>query len=130
MDLAFWAPRWAVPKASDRNDRERYMPRPAEFGLFARALARRYSGGFADHDQNGRALPAVRLWVPWSEPNQPSFLMPQWRRDTRGLRPESPRLPLALPGRLCSDQERQPGQRRAARQHRSERAELGRRPHP
>jgi len=32
----------------------------------------------------------VRLWVPWNEPNQPAFLMPQWRRDKRGLRPESP----------------------------------------
>src|SRR3954452_9889342 len=42
LDLAFWAPRWAVPKASDRNDRERYMPKPVEFGLFAQALARRY----------------------------------------------------------------------------------------
>ena len=92
MDLAFWAPRWAVPKASDRNDRERYMPRPAEFGLFAHALARRYSGGFPDPDQNGHALPAVRLWVPWNEPNQPAFLMPQWRRDKRGLRPESPHV--------------------------------------
>src|SRR3954470_15039437 len=92
MDLAFWAPRWAVPKASDRNDRERYMPRPAEFGLFAHALARRYSGGFPDPDQNGHALPALRLWVPWNEPNQPAFLMPQWRRDKRGLRPESPHV--------------------------------------
>ena len=44
LDLAFWAPRWAVPKASDRNDRERYMPKPAESGLFAQARARRYSG--------------------------------------------------------------------------------------
>lgn len=77
LDLAFWAPRWAVPKASDRNDRERYMPKPAEFGLFARALARRYSGTFPDPDQPGRMLPAVRLWVPWNEPNQPAFLSPQ-----------------------------------------------------
>jgi hypothetical protein len=92
MDLAFWAPRWAVPKESDRNDRERYLPRPAEFGLFARALARRYSGAFPDPDEKGKALPPVRLWVPWNEPNQPAFLMPQWRRDKRSgdLRPESP----------------------------------------
>jgi hypothetical protein len=92
LDLAFWAPRWAVPKASDRNDRERYMPKPAEFGLFAQALARRYSGTFPDPDQPGKTLPAVRLWVPWNEPNQPAFLMPQWRRDKSGLRPESPHV--------------------------------------
>lgn len=90
VDLAFWAPRWAVPRASDRNDRERFMPIPAEFGLFARALARRYSGAFPDPDQPRKALPAIRLWVPLNEPNQPAFLMPQWRRDKRGLRPESP----------------------------------------
>jgi len=34
----------------------------------------------------------VRLWVPWNEPNQPAFLMPQWRRDKSGLRPESPHV--------------------------------------
>jgi hypothetical protein len=92
MDVAFWAPRWAVPKASDRNDRERYSPKPAEFGLFARALARRYSGAFADPDEKGKALPAVRLWATWNEPNHPAFLMPQWRRSKSGLRPESPHV--------------------------------------
>src|SRR3954454_8133356 len=92
MDVAFWAPRWAVPKASDRNDRERYSPKPAEFGLFARALARRYSGTFADPDAKGTALPAVRLWATWNEPNHPAFLMPQWRRSRSGTRPESPHV--------------------------------------
>jgi hypothetical protein len=92
MDLGFWAPRWAVPRPSDRNDRERFSPRPAEFGLFARALARRYSGTFADPDRRGQSLPAVRLWAPWNEPNHPAFLMPQWRRDKGGLRPASPHV--------------------------------------
>jgi hypothetical protein len=92
MDLGFWAPRWAVPRASDRNDRERFAPRPPEFGLFARAMARRYSGRFADPDRPGQALPAVRLWAPWNEPNQPAFLLPQWRRDRGGVRPESPHV--------------------------------------
>ena len=90
MDLAFWAPRWAVPKASDRNDRERYMPKPAEFGLFAQALARRYSGALPHPDQPGRTLPAVRLWAPWNEPNQPAFLMPSGGGTRAGSGP-SPR---------------------------------------
>ena len=92
LDVAFWAPRWAVPKASDRNDRERYSPKPAEFGLFARALAQRYSGSFADPDVKGKTLPPVRLYATWNEPNHPAFLMPQWRRDKNGLRPESPHV--------------------------------------
>ena len=37
-------------------------PNPAEFALFARAAARRYSGSFA-------GLPRVRRWQAWNEPN-------------------------------------------------------------
>ncbi len=44
---------------------------------FAEAAALRYSGKFVTH---GVALPAVRDWVAWNEPNNPVFLTPQWTR--------------------------------------------------
>jgi hypothetical protein len=45
---------------------------------FATAAARRYSGTFTAAD--GRVLPAVRSWLAWSEPNNPAFLRPQYRK--------------------------------------------------
>jgi hypothetical protein len=45
---------------------------------FAYAAARRYSGSY--RPGNRRALPAVRDWIAWNEPNNPIFLSPQYRR--------------------------------------------------
>jgi hypothetical protein len=45
---------------------------------FAVAAARRYSGSFKAAD--GRTLPAVRQWLAWSEPNNPAFLRPQFKK--------------------------------------------------
>jgi hypothetical protein len=85
LDLAFWAPRWAVARALPRRDRQRWRPDPAGFGRFATALARRYDGGFADPtSKKGKPLPAVRLWTTWNEPNHPSFLLPQSERTRSG----------------------------------------------
>jgi hypothetical protein len=54
-------------------------PRSAlDLERFAVAAARRYSGSFAARD--GRTLPAVRQWLAWSEPNNPAFLRPQYRK--------------------------------------------------
>jgi hypothetical protein len=78
IDLAFWAPRWAVARAVKPRQRQRLRPRAGEFGRFAEAVARRYDGNFADPTaKKRRALPAVRLWTTWNEPNHPSFLLPQ-----------------------------------------------------
>jgi hypothetical protein len=46
---------------------------------FATAAARRYSGTFKRKDDD-TVLPAVRLWLAWSEPNNPIFLAPQYKR--------------------------------------------------
>jgi Cellulase (glycosyl hydrolase family 5) len=73
IDIGFWAPRWAVAHGSSTPDRERYYPDARQFGKFAAAVARRYSGTFY-------GLPAVRMFVPWNEPNHPAFLLPQWKR--------------------------------------------------
>ena len=92
VDLAFWAPRWAVAQPGPDPTRERYAPDPRAFAAFAEAVARRYSGRFPDPAPRGRRLPAVRLWTTWNEPNNPDFLLPQWQRDGAGWRPASPHV--------------------------------------
>jgi hypothetical protein len=52
--------------------------RALDLERFATAAARRYSGSFVGRD--GRVIPPVRLWLAWSEPNNPAFLRPQFRR--------------------------------------------------
>jgi concanavalin A-like lectin/glucanase superfamily protein len=48
-----------------------YKPDPTEVGLFAHAVALRYSGSF-------EGLPRVRYWRFWNEPNLIGFLSPQF----------------------------------------------------
>ncbi|MCW3040693.1 MAG: hypothetical protein JWM31_2598 [Solirubrobacterales bacterium] len=97
IDLAFWAPRWAVGQAAPDPRRERYFVDAAAFGDFATAVARRYSGAYPDPAAPGQKLPAVRMFTTWNEPNHPSFLKPQWIRDGNGgFRPESPHIYRAM----------------------------------
>jgi hypothetical protein len=49
---------------------------------FAYAAAKRYSGTFTGDD--GEIIPAVKEWTAWNEPNNPTFLSPQYRRTTGG----------------------------------------------
>jgi hypothetical protein len=85
LDLAFWAPRWAVSRGVGAGARQRWRPNAVEFGRFAEAVARRYDGNFADPtSKKGRPLPAVRLWTTWNEPNHPTFLLPQSERTRSG----------------------------------------------
>src|SRR5207247_1101383 len=69
IDVAFWAPRWAVQRGTGGPDQLRWKPDPVEFGKFAEAVARRY--------------PRVHLWTTWNEPNHSAFLLPQWERRGR-----------------------------------------------
>jgi hypothetical protein len=67
-------PRWANGGASSNRP-------PRDYSLlrdFAYAAAARYSGQYVGED--GRTLPAVRLWAAWNEPNNPAFLRPQFVR--------------------------------------------------
>lgn len=97
IDLAFWAPRWAVGEPSSNRNRERAYIDPAAFADYATAVARRYSGGYPDPARSGRELPAVRTFTTWNEPNHPSFLKPQWVRTSGGgFRPESPHIYRAM----------------------------------
>src|SRR5712691_10180837 len=54
---------------------------------FAYAAAKRYSGTYIGDD--GRKLPAVKLWLAWNEPNNPIFLSPQYGRVGNGWVPQS-----------------------------------------
>ncbi len=55
-----------------------WAPDPAAFGAFATAVASRYGGSFPDPLVPGRALPRVRLFEAWNEPNLARYLEPQW----------------------------------------------------
>jgi hypothetical protein len=68
-------PKWATGNKKDNLTR----PSARQFGQFVTALARRYGT-------------VVDTWSVWNEPNQPQFLLPQYRRD----RPYSPKLYRAL----------------------------------
>jgi Cellulase (glycosyl hydrolase family 5) len=64
-------PKWATSTKKDNLTR----PSTKQFGQFVTALARRYGD-------------RVSMWSVWNEPNQPQFLLPQYRKK----RPASPQL--------------------------------------
>ena len=67
----------------------RYAPtRPVALQSFATAAAKRYSGTF-EPTTGDPALPAVRLWLAWNEPNNPVFLSPQYRKVSGRWFPQS-----------------------------------------
>lgn len=77
--LIFEAPRWAEgPGRPQDAPRGTWQPDPGAVRQFATALARRYSGGFADPDRPGDLLPRVTLFQVWTEPNLSAYLGPQW----------------------------------------------------
>ncbi len=55
-----------------------WAPSPQALEAFAVALARRYDGSFPDPSDPGRALPDVRIYQAWNEPNLARYLEPQW----------------------------------------------------
>jgi hypothetical protein len=70
-------PRWANGGKPQNSP----PTRANDLRSFAIAAATRYSGSY---DANGAMLPAVRDWTAWNEPNNPVFLVPQWRRTASG----------------------------------------------
>jgi hypothetical protein len=66
ITLAPDAPRWATAGGRGRN----YKISATQFGAFARAVGRRYSGVFG-------GLPAIKLWSIWNEPNHILFVSPR-----------------------------------------------------
>jgi hypothetical protein len=82
IDIAFWAPRWAVARSTRRNDRERDTISTEAYTDFAQAVARRY--------------PRAVAFTVWNEPNHNAFLLPQWERTAEGWQPSSPHLYRAM----------------------------------
>ncbi len=82
IDIAFWAPRWAVARPVRRADRERDTPSVESYADFAEAVARRY--------------PEAAAFTVWNEPNHNAFLLPQWERAGADWRPASPHLYRAM----------------------------------
>jgi hypothetical protein len=96
LDLAFWAPRWAVRRSVTPAARQNWAPDASAFGRFAAAVARRYSGLHPDPERPGHLLPAVRTYTTWNEPNNPTFLRPQWIRRNGAWQAASPHVYRAM----------------------------------
>ena len=61
-----------------------WKPDPGALGDFTTAIATRYSGGFVDPtDPGSGALPQVRRWQLWAEPNLGVNLAPQYEAGKR-----------------------------------------------
>lgn len=87
------APTWA--EGAGRPADGQFLPgawRPdvAAYGLFARALGRRYDGTFPDPLRPGAVLPRVTAFLPWNEPNIDTYLAPQWTRVKGRLQRDAP----------------------------------------
>ena len=68
-DLAPDAPRWATAGGLGYAETANLRVNPSEFGKFAAAVAKRYSGAY-------RGLPKVEWFSIWNEPNHVLFLKP------------------------------------------------------
>ena len=73
------APRWAEGPERPANARAgTWEPRADAYGAFAQAVAHRYDGSFPDPQRPGHALPRIRFFEAWNEPNLNEYLSPQW----------------------------------------------------
>jgi hypothetical protein len=89
--MPYLAPDWAQDgKPPSKVRPGAWRPDPRQFGDFAAALARRYSGHFPDPTRRGHLLPRVSYYQAWNEPNLSYDLSPAWRKTRSGWVPESP----------------------------------------
>jgi hypothetical protein len=87
-------PAWAHGKPPKKNNAQRatWKPKPAAFKQFVQAVGRRYDGTYRDENGSRGALPRVKFWSLWNEPNQAGWLSPQWERRGGAIVPASPAL--------------------------------------
>jgi len=70
---------WGTPRWANGGQKPNRAPKVAlDLQKFAYAAAKRYSGTFTPTGAT-TALPSVRRWLAWNEPNSPVFLQPQWQ---------------------------------------------------
>ena len=69
---------WGTPRWENGKKPNRAPKKSLDLQQFAYAAAKRYSGSFKPTDAT-TALPSVRRWLAWNEPNSPVFLQPQWQ---------------------------------------------------
>jgi hypothetical protein len=75
-----YAPRWAEgPNRPKGVEAGTWLPDPQQLGLFAQAIAKRYSGHFVDPGAGASGpLPRVRYFEIWAEENLTVHLNPLW----------------------------------------------------
>lgn len=83
------APTWA-----NGGKGPEWIPPVADYGAFVRAFATRY---------NGTSHAAVRIYEPWTEPNSPATLMPQWEGTGPTAKAVSPARYAELLGRARAE---------------------------
>lgn len=71
-------PKWAQPGS--------WKPNANDFREFATALAKRYSGSFADPLHRGKKLPHVSYYQAWNEPNMSYYITPQYKDEGAGAK--------------------------------------------
>ena len=84
MLLVTGAPAWAEGKnrpGFDKAHAGTWKPNAKRLGDFGTAIAKRYSGNFDPDGALGQpALPRVREFQLWAEPNLATYLTPQYKR--------------------------------------------------
>jgi len=75
-------PAWAHNKApkSQKAFQRTWDPRAKEFYKFVKAVGTRYDGTQRDENDGAKTLPRVGFWSIYNEPNQPGWLMPQYKK--------------------------------------------------
>jgi len=87
-------PSWSQkkPPRGYKGVRETYRPKPSAFRSYARAVGKRFNGGYTDENGCRCQLPRVSFWSLWNEPNQAGWLSPQWDRVDGKRIPVAPQL--------------------------------------
>jgi hypothetical protein len=89
----YGTPAWAEgPNRPAKAYPGTWRPSPSQFGDFATATARRYSGSYPDPKNPLVNLPRVRLWQAWNEPNLWYDLSPQWTQVGNRYLPAAPEI--------------------------------------